>query len=185
MGRHSPEKLRFDKLAQEFFEKLGYETERVGGTLADVVAWHPDKGEFAIIEVKSPKEKDAAIHFESEHSYEDVNGKAREQLWNEIRDYPFATHSPGISRLVAFTISSQLFTYWQKAREHIERFCARRQASIAPLRIASFLVLPTQHKEIARSVLDYFLVRKMIQGYSATESEEIWVAEIRYNPPPE
>ena len=180
MGKQAQEKKEFERLAKEFFESKSYEAELVGGKLADVVAWHPETREFAIVEVKGPREYDALIHFPSEKSYFDLGGKTREQVWEFIKQQDFAIECPGIARLVAFTVSSQLHTYWLKAHEHIEKFQKKTRKSISPSGVTAFLVSPAQRKRITTAVLEFFAQVRMIEQFSIEDAKEICVIQIRY-----
>jgi hypothetical protein len=52
MGTYTPEKDLFGQLTKEYFTARGYIAEVISGkSLSDVVAWRPQKKEFAIIEV--------------------------------------------------------------------------------------------------------------------------------------
>ena len=183
MGKYTPQKREFDELTKHFFESRGYEAELVGGSLADVVAWKPVTKEFSIVEVKSPAERDAAIHFDSEHSYVDVNGLTREEIWNLIKEQDFATESPGMARLVAFTVTSQLYTYWLKREEHLKRFKRKKRKEISPLQVRASLVMPVESRAFTVRILESLRNAGLVAAFSPTDWQKLCVVEIEYPSP--
>lgn len=183
MGKYTEKKDLFDNLAAEFLESKGGEVKLLGGPLADLASWHPRTGEFAIVEVKSPSEKDADIRYKYKRSNYDLAGKSRKEIWEAVSEQGFVTRSPRIARLVALTVSNQLYTYWQQTAKHIEKSCSKTRKNIFPTRVTTFLVMPPEHKPIAIKILEYFRDSQMIQGFSAEDYREICVLRITYPSP--
>lgn len=183
MGKQTPDKNVFDELARKLFTSKGYRAAVLSGQTADVAAWHPGRKEFAIIEVKSPWETDADINFRYKENY-DLKNKSRKEIWEAIKQESFVARCPCIARLITFTVSNQLCTYWNKREKHIEKFCrlTRTKQDINPRRSTAFLVLPADRVQMARRVL-HFLSRRIggIRKFSVSTHRKLCVVAIDYS----
>ena len=180
MGRYTSEKSEFDELAKKFFELRGYRAELLGGGLADVAAWNPKSGQFAIVEVKSPSERDADINYRYKEENYDLCGKPRKEVWEVVTRQGFAPGEQGIARLVAFTVSNQLYTYWWRAEKHIQKFRQKTAANVSPSCLEAFLVLPAEYEPIAKRIIASF---REIPVPRVTRHGKISVFEISYPSP--
>ncbi|MBI2955846.1 MAG: hypothetical protein HYY26_00905 [Acidobacteria bacterium] len=180
MGRYASEKAEFDELAKKFFEAHGYEAKMLGARWADVVAWNEAKREFAIIEVKGPWEADADVNYRYESSNHYLGGKTRKDLWELLKQESFAIECPGICRLIAFTITHQLYTYWKRSKEHPNKFQSKPDSGISPHDIKAFLVSPVERRRITAAVLEFLWRSQMIGESSVRDEGRICVADIRY-----
>ena len=108
LGRYTLEKYTFDALTEDYFISQGYIIESVRGVRADVVAYHSERKELAVIEVKSPNEIYGQTGWKTVHNLHDLN---REEILKLIETSEEYRLNPGITKLYAYTISSQLYIY--------------------------------------------------------------------------
>lgn len=154
MGKQTPEKRQFDELAWRYFDSKGYCAAIISGRLADVVAWHPVTREFVIAEVKTPCEKNAAIGFVYKKFNYNLANQSRPDIWQSLKLEGCVGDSPGIERLIAFTVTNQLYRYCRLSQEHVKKFCGNRIPLLEPKRVVPFLFLPIEHKALARKIID-------------------------------
>ena len=144
-----------------------------------MVAWHPQKKELAIIEVKSPSEKDAAASFTTEHN---AHNMSREQVLALIKPTPIYKESPGLARLYAFAISSQLYTYCRKADAHAKSFAKKQPTiQIATMEnIAAGLAVPAENNNVLQEILKILQSSHVIRGSKSDVSGKLAVCRIVY-----
>jgi len=180
MGLYTPEKDLFDRLTKDYFAARGYVAEIISGAgFSDVVAWHPQKKELAIIEVKSPSEKDASASFTTEFN---AGGNCREQVLAIIKPTPVYKESPGLSRLYAYAISSQLYTYCRKADAHAKSF-AKKQPTIkltSMENIAAGLAVPLENNNVLLQILNILQRARVIRGSKSEVSGRLAVCRVDY-----
>jgi len=105
MGTYTPEKDLYDRLTKDYFTARGYVAEIISGaSFSDVVAWHPQKKELAIVEVKSPKENDASPSFTT--AYNACN-MSREQVLALIKPMRIFKENSGLALPACMPLSSQ------------------------------------------------------------------------------
>ena len=177
MGRQTPDKSYFDDEVVRFFTHGGYQATTMGGSLADVVAWHDERSEFAIIEVKSPAETtvDSSYSYGTGHLAE----RNRKETWQWLEREGFRTSRPGIAKLIAFTISSQLFHYWQEREKHVERFKREINLSVSDCAVSTYLALPADYQPVLVTLLAHF--RKVgVRSSPVTAWGPICLVKIEY-----
>jgi hypothetical protein len=171
----------YDFYTAEYFAAQGYETEILSGSFADILAFHLEKKEMAIIEVKSPAEKYTGVEWETKHN---VKGKNRREILDLLRGSKVYYLHPGLVRLYAFTISSQLYSYKKEARQYLRK--RLRDGLMGEIRyekgchIIPYLSVPVERKEILEKVLTLLKRRRLIRGFDLGESERVAVAKICY-----
>jgi hypothetical protein len=171
----------YDFYTAEYFAAQGYETEILSGSFADILAWHVERKEIAIIEVKSPAEKYAGVEWETKHN---IKGKNRREILDLLRGSRIYYHHPGLVRLYAFTISSQLYSYYKEARAYLRRRVKDGTMMeiqyMKECRILPNLSVPVERKEILDKVLNLLKRRRLIRGFELDEAERVVVARISY-----
>ena len=180
MGNYTPEKDLFDQLTRDYFYVRGYAAEIISGAgFSDVVAWHPQKKELAIIEVKSPSEKDAAASFTTEFNAANMS---RDQVLALIKPTPVYKKSPGLARLYAFAITSQLYTYCRKADAHAKALAKKQPTiKIATMEnIAAGLAVPSENNDVLQDVLKILQRAQVIRGSKCEVSGRLAVCRINY-----
>lgn len=181
MSRYSYMKELYDFYTAEYFTAQGYETEILSGSFADILAFHSERKEVAIIEVKSPAEKYAGVEWETKHN---VKGKNRREVLDLLRGSRIYYHHPGLVRLYAFTISSQLYSYKKEARHYLRKLLRNGHMGepqhIKQCHIIPYLSVPVERKEVLEKVLTLLKRRRLIKGFELGESERVVVAKIGY-----
>src|SRR5271157_1989485 len=181
MSRYSYIKELYDFYTAEYFTAQGYETEILSGSFADILAWHLERKEIAIIEVKSPAEKYAGVEWETKHN---VKGKNRREILDLLRGSKVYYLHPGLVRLYAFTISSQLYSYYKEARAFLRK--RLRDGLMGEIgyekgcRIIPYLSVPAERQQVLEKVLTLLKKRRLIRAFELGESERVVVARIGY-----
>jgi len=181
MSRYSYMKELYDFYTAEYFTAQGYETEILSGSFADILAWHLERKEIAIIEVKSPAEKYAGVEWETKHN---VKGKNRREILDLLRGSKVYYLHPGLVRLYAFTISSQLYSYYKEARAFLRK--RLRDGLMGEIgyekgcRIIPYLSVPAERQQVLEKVLTLLKKRRLIRAFELGESERVVVARIGY-----
>jgi hypothetical protein len=171
----------YDFYTAEYFAAQNYKTEILSGSFADILAWHVERKEIAIIEVKSPAEKYAGVDWQTPHN---VKGKSRREVLDLLRGLRIYYHHPGLVRLYAFTISSQLYSYKKEAHAYLRK--RLRDGLMGAIRyekgcrIIPYLSVPTERKAVLEKVLNLLKRRRLIRGFELRESERAVVARIDY-----
>jgi len=181
VSRYSYMKELYDFYTAEYFAAQGYETEILSGSFADVLAWHWEKREIAIIEVKSPAEKYAGVEWETKHN---VKGKNRREILDLLRGSKVYYLHPGLVRLYAFTLTSQLYTYKKEARPYLQK--RLRDGLMGEIRyekgcrIIPYLSVPIERRQVLEKVLNLLKRRRLIRGFKLDGTERVVVARISY-----
>jgi hypothetical protein len=171
----------YDLYTSEYFTDQGYETEILSGSFADILAFHLEKKEIAIIEVKSPAEKYAGVEWQTKHN---VKGKSRREILDLLRGSKVYYLHPGLVRLYAFTTSSQLYSYKKEARPYLRK--RLRDGLMGEIRyekgcrIIPYLSVPAQRREVIEKVLTLLKKRRLVKGFTLQEAERVAVARISY-----
>jgi hypothetical protein len=181
VSRYSYMKELYDFYTAEYFAAQNYQTEILVGSFADILAWHVERKEIAIIEVKSPAEKYAGVEWETKHN---VKGKNRREVLDLLRGSKVYYLHPGLVRLYAFTISSQLYSYKKEARQYLrKRLRDRLMGEIGyekGCHMTPYLSVPVERKVVLEKVLNLLKRRRLIRGFEAGETERVMVARISY-----
>jgi hypothetical protein len=181
VSRYSYMKELYDFYTAEYFAAQGYQTEILSGTFADILAFHLEKKEVAIIEVKSPAEKYAGVDWQTAHN---VKGMSRRQILDLLRGSRIYYHHPGLVRLYAFTISSQLFTYHKGARLYLRKRVKDgtigQENCVGGFHIIPYLSVPEQNRKVLQEVLRFLRKRRLIRRFELDETERVVVARIGY-----
>jgi hypothetical protein len=171
----------YDFYTAEYFAAQNYETEILQGSFADILAWHMEKKEIAIIEVKSPAEKYAGVEWETKHN---VKGKNRREILDLLRGSKAYYLHPGLVRLYAFTISSQLYSYKKEARQYLRK--RLRDGTMVEIQhmkgccIIPYLSVPVERRDVLEKVITLLKRRRLIRGFELDEAERVVVARITY-----
>ena len=152
MGRYTLEKYIFDALTEDYFISRGYIIEAVRGVRADVVAYHPELRELAVIEVKGPNEVHGQTGWNTKHNLHNLN---REEILERIETWEEYHLNPGIMKLYAYTVSSQLYTYYKDAT-HARIKKIMKKHSCPKINVAPYLSVPRQYGPILKGVLRVF-----------------------------
>jgi len=180
MGNYTPEKDLFDRLTKDYFAARGYVAEIISGAgFSDVVAWHPQKKELAIIEVKSPNENDAADSFITEYN---AGNMSRKEVHALIKPTDIYQKNSGLARLYAFVISSQLYTYCRKADAHAKALAKKQPTiKIATMEnIAAGLAVPAENNHVLEEILRILQNAHVIRGSNSEVSGRLAVCRINY-----
>lgn len=157
------------------------EAGHVGSGFADIIAWHPERKEIAIIEVKSPAERYAGVEWQTAHN---VRGKSRREILDLLRGSRTYYHHPGLVRLYAFTISSQLFSYYREARVYLRKKVKDgeigQKERVKGFVIIPYLSIPGQNRQLLHEVLRFFKRRRLIRGFELGQADNVAVARIGY-----
>ncbi|MFC1591227.1 hypothetical protein ACFL43_01755 [Thermodesulfobacteriota bacterium] len=177
MRRYTDEKYEYDRLTAEWFRGRGYIAEIISGPgLADVVAYHPKTKRFAICEVKSPRERDAHWSFETEYN---LKGMGRRQVLELIRAEPGYRKNPGLWRLYAFTVTSQLYTYYKCAGAHLgaakKRSGGLQKVNFRKIRVVPYLAVPVENERVFKEVVKFFRQRKWLKSHRFYRAGQILV----------
>ncbi|MFC1591380.1 hypothetical protein ACFL43_02530 [Thermodesulfobacteriota bacterium] len=159
-------KYRYDALTVEWLRSRGYITEVLSSPCyCDVVGYHPKLKRFVIVEVKSPRETDASAVWQTEYN---VKGMSRKKLLEQIKTATGYEKAPGLWRLYSFTLSSQLFTYYKSAEEHLDVARKRnrklQRIDIRKVRMVPYLAVPVENEGVVREVVGFFKERGWIKG---------------------
>ena len=168
--QYTPMKYEFDDLTSSWFRSRGYITEILSSPCyCDVVAYHRKLKRFAICEVKSPREIDAMPSWITEYN---VNGLSRKKILEQIKKVPEYKDDPGLWRLYSFTLSSQLYTYYKSAGEHLNAAKKRNgeleRIDVKKVRVVPYLAVPVENEKVVRKVIGYF-------------KEQGWLKSVRFN----
>ena len=165
--QYTPMKYEFDELTVEWFRLRGYCCEILSSPCyCDVVAYHKKTKRFAICEVKSPRERDAMPSWQTEYN---IKGLNREKILEQIKQALGYIDNSGLWRLYSFTLSSQLFTYYKSAKEHIDAAKKRNREmeriDVRKVRVVSYLAVPVENEKVVRKVLGYFEDQGLVKSF--------------------
>ncbi len=181
MSRYSYMKELYDFYTAQCFAAQGYQTEILSGSFADILAYHQEKREIAIIEVKSPAEKYAGVEWETKHN---VKGKNRREILDLLRGSKVYYLHPGLVRLYSFTVSSQLYSYSREARQYLRK--RMRDGLMGEVgygkgcHIIPYLSVPVERRVVLEKVLNLLKRRRLIRGFKLGGTERVAVARIGY-----
>jgi hypothetical protein len=174
------EKEVYDELTLEYFLSLGYQGRILNGSFADVIAWDSATKEIAIIEAKSIREKDAPVTWITPFN---IRGKDRREVLEHIITSPYYKGNTGLMRLYAFTISSQLFTYYMQARAYIEKLHMREPLEgmdIHKAVIVPYLTVPVENRKSLKHVVSILIKNRLIKKAAIEMTEELAALRITY-----
>jgi len=183
MGRqYTPMKYEFDELTSEWFRSKGYITEILSSPCyCDVVAYHRKLKRFAICEVKSPREIDAMPSWLTEYN---VKGLSRKKILEQIKQAPGYKDNSGLWRLYSFTLSSQLFTYYKFAGEHLNAAKKRNRklerVDIKKVKIVPYLAVPVENEKVVRKVVKFFRDQGWIKSARFNRDGRLVVVTVEY-----
>jgi hypothetical protein len=180
VGRYSIEKERYDDLTLEYFLELGYQGRILNDSFADVIAGNPLTNEIAIIEVKSIREKDAPVTWITPFN---IRGKDRREVLEHMIASPYYTGNKGLMRLYAFTISSQLFTYYMQARRYIEKLHMREPLEgldIHDAVIVPYLTVPVENRKPLKHVVSILIKNRLIKKATMKVANELVILQLTY-----
>jgi len=180
--QYTPLKYEFDELTAKWFKSRGYITEILSSPcFCDVVAWHPRTKRFAICEVKSPRETDAMVSWETEYNVKDLS---RREILRFIKKAPGYKEDQGFWRLYSFTLSSQLFTYYKSAGEHLDVARKRNKklnkVDIRNVKVVPYLAVSTENEKVVRKVISYFKEQGWIKGARFNQEGRLVVVNVKY-----
>lgn len=177
MGRYTLEKYAFDALTEDYFISQGYIIEVVRGIRADVVAYHHELRELAIIEVKSPNEVYGQTGWETRHN---LHNMGREDILDLIEASEEYHLNPGIMKLYAYTLSSQLYTYYKEStRARIRK--VMKKHSCPKINVVPYLSVPRQYGAILKGVLRVFRDHGLIRRSPMKRAGVLVITRIRYS----
>lgn len=176
MGRYTLEKYVFDALTEDYFISQGYTIEAIQGIRADVVAYHRELRELAIIEVKSPNETQGQTRWNTRYNIHDLN---REDILDFIKASEQYRLNPGIMKLYAYTISSQLYTYY-KETAHAKIDKIMKEHSCLKIKVVPYLSVPRQYGPVLKGVLKVFRGHGLIRRSSLKRAGVLAIALIGY-----
>lgn len=177
MGRYTLEKYVFDALTEDYFISQGYTIEAIQGIRADVVAYHHELRELAIIEVKSPNEVHGQTGWNTKHNLHDLN---REEILQRIETSEQYRLNPGIMKLYAYTVSSQLYTYYKEA-SHARVEKIRKEHSCPKIKVVPYLSVPREYGSILKGVLKVFRGHGLIKRSPVRGAGVLAIARVRYS----
>ena len=180
--QYTPMKYEYDELTSEWFKSRGYITEILSSPcFCDVIAWLPTTKRFAICEVKSPREKDAMVCWETEFN---VKGLSREKILEQIKKVPEYKDNPGLWRLYSFTLSSQLFDYHRSAEDHIDVAKKRNRKldkiDIKKVKVVPSLAVSSENEKVVRKVIACFKEKKWLKSSMVFRKDRLVIATVRY-----
>ena len=180
--QYTPMKYKFDELTAKWFRSRGYITEILSSPcFCDVVAWLPTTKRFAICEVKSPREIDAMVSWETEYN---IKGMSRKKILEQIKKVPEYKDDPGLWRLYSFTLASQLFTYHRSAEEHIDVAMKRNielnKIDIKKVKIVPCLAVAIEKEKVIRKVIACFKEKKWLKSSMVYKKDRLIIASVRY-----
>lgn len=174
---YTAEKYVFDALTEDYFISQGYIIEVVRGIRADVVAYHPESKELAIIEVKSPNEVHGQTGWNTKHNLHDLNREEILELIEASEEYRL---NPGIMKLYAYTASSQLYTYYKEAT-HVRIRKVMKKHSCPKINLVPYLSVPRHYGPILKGVLRIFRDHGLIRRSLLKRAGVLVIARIRYS----
>lgn len=177
MGRYTLEKYTFDALTEDYFISQGYIIESVRGVRADVVAYHHESKELAIVEVKGPNEIYGQTGWRTAHNLHDLS---REEILKLIETSEEYRLNPGIMKLYAYTVSSQLYTYYKESNDSRIRRIVKKH-SCPKINVVPYLSVPRQYGAILKGVLRVFKDHGLIRRSSLKRADVLVIARIRYS----
>lgn len=195
MGEYTPAKYEYDRLAREFFEARGYVTHIVGkgNRPPDLVAWNAASEKFAVIEVKSPDERDAWTSQVYQQRDYNLCGIPRKKIRDRVKAH-VKRGRWGIAYLVGVTISNQLYCYYWDALEQpalYDDVLSKERGIPTPLSsdyVEPYLVVPVEWKPVVEAVSNYFYSEGCLPRLPIIETtQDLCVAQIFYpgSPPPD
>jgi len=177
LGRYTLEKYTFDALTEDYFISQGYIIEAVRGVRADVVAYHPESKELAIIEVKSPNEVHGQTGWNTKHN---LHHMGREDILDLIEASEEYRLNPGVMKLYAYTLSSQLYTYYKEAT-HARIRKVMKKHSCPKINVVPYLSVPRQYGAILKGVLRVFKDHGLIRRSPLNRAGVLVIARIGYS----
>ncbi len=180
--QYTPMKYEYDELTLKWFRSRGYITEILSSPCyCDVVAYHRKLKRFAICEVKSPREVDAMPSWLTEYN---VKGLNRKKVLEQIKKVPGYKDDPGLWRLYSFTLSSQLFTYYKSAGEHLNAAKKRNweleRIDIRKVKVVPYLAVPVENEKVVRKVVGFFRKKGWIKSARFNQGGRLVVATLQY-----
>jgi len=180
--QYTPMKYEYDELTSEWFRSRGYITEILSSPcFCDVVAYHKNTKKFAICEVKSPREVDAMPSWLTEYN---VKGLNRKKILEQIKQVPGYKEDQGLWRLYSFTLSSQLFTYYKSAKEHLDAAKKRNGElegiDIKEVRVVPCLSISIENEKVVRKVVKFFNEKRWIKGVRLNRGGKLVVVTVQY-----
>jgi hypothetical protein len=176
LGRYTHEKYAFDALTEDYFISQGYIIEVVRGIRADVVAYHHELRELAVIEVKSPNEVHGQTGWKTKHNLHDLNREEILELIEASEEYHL---NPGVMKLYAYTVSSQLYTYYKEATPARIRKIMKKH-TCPKIKVVPYLSVPRHYGPILKGVLKVFRDHGLIRRSPTKRAGVLVVARIRY-----
>ncbi len=176
VGRYSYQKELYDLKTAEHFNERGYRTEILTGSFADIVAWKTETKEIAIIEVKSPVEKDASVLWKTKHN---VKGRDRRNILDLLRRTREYYLNPRLSRLYGFCISSQLYGYLKESRYYLKNLNLDGLPGKGRI-LVPYLSVPSENSDVLHHVLRVFRKQKLIRQGRVEMTTAVAVARIKY-----
>ena len=177
MGRYTLEKYTFDALTEDYFISQGYIIEAVRGVRADVVAYHRELRELAIVEVKSPNEVHGQTGWNTRHNLHNLNREEILELIEASEEYRL---NPGIMKLYAYTVSSQLYTYHKETTQTRIRKVMKKH-SCPKINVVPYISVPRQYGPILKGVLKVFRDHGLIRRSPLKRAGVLVIARIRYS----
>jgi len=180
--QYTPMKYEFDELTADWFRSKGYITEILSSPcFCDVIAYHKKTKRFAICEVKSPRERDAMPSWLTEYN---VKGLSRKKILEQIKQASGYKDDPGLWRLYSFTLSSQLFTYYKSAEEHLNAAKKRnrelKRIDVRKVRVVPYLSVPSENGKVVRKVIGYFKEKEWIKSARVCRDDRLVVVTVKY-----
>ena len=180
--QYTPMKYEFDELTVEWFKSRGYITEILSSPCyCDVVAYHRKLKRFAICEVKSTREIDAMPSWLTEYN---VKGLSRKKILEQIKKVPGYKDDLGLWRLYSFTLSSQLFTYYKSAEEHLNAAKKRNEEleriDVGKIRIIPYLSVPVENEKVVRKVVGLFKEKGWIKSVRFNQGGKLVLVTVKY-----
>ena len=180
--QYTPMKYEYDELAVEWFRSRGYCCEILSSPCyCDVVAYHNRLKKFVICEVKSPREKDAMPSWQTEYN---VKGLNRNKILEQIKKVPGYKDDSGLWRLYSFTLSSQLFTYYKSAGEHLNASKKRNRKleriNFKKVKVVPYLAVPVENEKVVRKVVGYFKKKGWIKSFKFNQGGILIVITLKY-----
>lgn len=176
MGRYTVEKYTFDALTEDYFISQGYIIEDVRGVRADVVAYHHEFKELAVIEVKSPNEIYGQTGWSTTHN---LHNMGREEILKLIETSEEYRLNPGIMKLYAYTVSSQLYTYYKESNDSRINGIIKKH-SCPKINVVPYLSVPRKYGKILKGVLKVFRDYGLIRRGILKRAGAIVIARIKY-----
>lgn len=181
-GRYTDLKYIYDDLSAAWFGLKGYRVYKINRAgMCDVVAWHPKRKTFALCEVKSPNERYAHWSYVTEHNVRDM---ARTDVMDKIRHAPGYVGTAGLWKLYAFTLSSQLYSYYMCADEHIHA-ASRLDEGLQGLdyrsvKVMTYLSVPVENERVVRQVARFFKDQGWVRNVRHYRNEALIVTAVYY-----